>query len=151
VKITLGRAIRDLDQLDLDLVASHLPVLQARGLYERALLSAYVNTIHAHWPQAAIIVLFRLANPARLRALGDRLNGRGPLTVFQGRSARHDEAGLSWTLDLERAREFATHHAEPAVWTGTVAAPDVLAYVNRQEEEEILALPERVTGQRRVE
>jgi hypothetical protein len=111
---------------------------------------SHVKTKHAHWPQTAIIVLFSLANPARLRTRGDRLKSRGPLTVFQGRDARHDRAGLSWTLDFEQAREFAEHHAVPAIWTGTVATPDVLAYVTRQEEEEILALPERVTGQRRV-
>jgi len=151
VKITLERAVRNVDELDLDLVVAHLTVLQERGLYERALLNAYVNTKHVHWSQAAIIDLFRLANPARLRRLGNGLNRSGPLTLFQGRSARHDGAGLSWTLDVEQARWFAKRHSDPAIWTGTVAAPDVLAYVNRKEEKEILALPERVTGQQRVE
>ena len=88
MKITLERAVRNVDELDLDLVATHLTVLQERGLYERALLNAYVNTNHAHWAQAEIIFLFRLANPARLRRLGDGLNRSGLLTLFQGRSAR---------------------------------------------------------------
>lgn len=110
-----------------------------------------MNTNHIHWSQAAIIDLFRQASSARLRAAGDVWNSGGPLTVFQGRSADHDGAGLSWTLDVELARWFARRYSDPVIWSGVVDEADVLAYVNRKEEQEIIALPERVLEQHRVE
>jgi hypothetical protein len=152
MKIRLGDTLHfDLDRLDLDIVSEHQGVLRARRLYERALLHAYVNTNHAHWSQAGIIELFRHADPARLRRAGDRLPSAGPsFKVFQGGSAYFVHAGLSWTLDVEYACWFAERHSDPVIWAGVVTKSEILVYVNRKYEQEIIVLPEHVRERRRL-
>jgi hypothetical protein len=95
-------------------------------------------------------------NPEKLRAAGDALPGSGPFQVYRGvagnGSARRPR-GLSWTLDVERARWFARRFSleSPAVWSGEVAAGDVIVYIDGREEKEVIALPETIKRLRRIE
>ena len=68
------------------LVVRNASILRRRGLYEEALLDAWsmTRTNHVTWPPKVITRLFRLANRARLRALGDPLPGTGPFTLYRG-------------------------------------------------------------------
>lgn len=143
------------------LVARNLGELRARGLYEKALLQAITGTrTNLHdWPVSTIAYLFRAADPARLRAAGDPMPGSGPFTVFRGvagvgRARR--VRGFCWTLDMEQARWFARRGAAlglaaPAVWSGLIAEPNILAYVNDRQEQEILAFAEDVGMLQKVE
>lgn len=135
----------------LKLVYRNIEELRARGLYETALLRAFVTTrTNNHgWPISALRLLFDVADRGRLRSAGDRLPGPGPFTLYRG-VAGHGRArrvrGLSWTASLERARFFAHRFdgylAAPAVFSVTVQEHDVLAYSNdRTEQEFIVMLP----------
>jgi hypothetical protein len=140
----------------LDLVAFNFAALQARGLYEQALLEAFISTRvnHHRWPLRTLSRLFGIADRARLRAAGDPLPGPGPFRLYRGVAGRGGARrirGLSWSLSEEKARWFADRAAlwelaDPAVYRVTVEASDVLAYVNsdrvgRGEEEVIVLLP----------
>lgn len=144
----------------LDLVAYNLVALQARGLYEQALLHAFVATRvnNRRWPLPVLRGLFECADLARLRAAGDSLPGPGPFMLYRGVAGRgraRRVRGLSWTADLDRAwwfaRWFSTHlpgqFSDPAVFRVTVDAQQVLAVVNseerggRGEQEFIVLLP----------
>lgn len=159
-----GRAAAALDAGDVDgflglasnehrlaLVAYNQSVLQG-GLYERALLGAFIETRtnNAGWSVPALRDLFATADRERLRAAGDPLPGAGPFTVYRGVAGRgraRRVRGLSWTTSQERAQWFAARFAalalaDPAVYQVVIIEGDVLAYVNdRQEEEFVILLP----------
>lgn len=74
------------------------------------------------------------------------------ITVYRG-CAVGGEAGLSWSTDREVAINFATKFMDvgsPDVLliTGEVRKADVIAYLLRREESEILCLPENVENQK---
>src|SRR5262249_41736855 len=65
------------NQYQMDLVYWNVTALQARGLYERALLEAFIasRTNHRRWLLVEIRSLFDQADRARLRAAGHPLPG----------------------------------------------------------------------------
>jgi hypothetical protein len=139
------------NEYGLELVLHNIDVLQSLGIYESALLEAFVGprTNNYRWSLALLRQLFNLANPARLRALGDPI-GEGPFTIYRGVAGHGPAArirGLSWTASLERAWRFATRFAclpFPRVFRTIVSKSSVLAYLNesgRHEQEYIVFLP----------
>lgn len=140
-----------------DLVMMNAGPLLARGLYERALVEAFHRTRtnnHMH-SVASLCALFAHADRARLRA-AEPLPGPGPFAIYRGvggRGPARRVRGLSWTADIDKARWFAERArgwglADPAVYTATVAEPDVLAYVNAREEQEFIVFPDRLRPRR---
>lgn len=70
------------NEYGLDLVWRNNLALQSRGIYEKALVDAFIGTRtnNLHWPVSQLTFLFRIANRARLRAAGDPIPGTGPYT-----------------------------------------------------------------------
>ena len=142
----------------IDLVFRNEGPLRARGLYEVALLDAYMmhRGNHHQTPDVRLRDLFARADRDRLRAAGDPLPGPGPFTLFRGvagqRSARR-VTGISWTGSVERACCFATRYdlPDPAIVTVTVSEVDVLAYNNERDEDEFLLLLPPTAKPRRLE
>lgn len=133
----------------LDLLVRNFLELKMRGLYEEALLRAWAatRTNNSSWPHRTLRMMFERADRKRLLAAGDPLPGPGPFTLYRGvagRGAARRIRGLSWTALREMAIWFATrydHLAAPSICTVTIAADDVLAYVDdRSEEDFILSL-----------
>jgi hypothetical protein len=138
----------------LELVVWNTTALQARGLYERALLQAWTGTRTNHhgWSLREQRALFEIADRRNLRAVGDPLPKPGPFTLYRGVAGRGPARrirGLSWTASPKQARWFAerfAHHGrltDPAVYQVTVSEADVLAYVgsHRQEDEYLVLVP----------
>jgi hypothetical protein len=135
----------------LDLVYYNRTELLRLGCFEQALLRAIIGTRtnNSRWPITDLRYLFSLADKGRLRALGDPLPGAGPFTIFRGVAGwgrRRMVRGISWTGSLDVACWFANrpHFTDPAVYTVTVAAPAVAAYLDesgRNEEEFLLCAP----------
>jgi hypothetical protein len=71
----------------------------------------------------------------------------GELTVYRGTAGDDPLAGISWTLDEERAEWFAEHGArgrargEPTVWQAKVDASDLLGYFVGRNEAEVVVDP----------
>lgn len=133
----------------LNLVSMNQGALLKRGIYESALLSAFINTrtSNRRWPLNTLRLLFKIANRDRLLAAGDPLPGPGPFTIFRGVAGKgraRRVRGLSWTGSLEKAQwfaqRFAKQSADPAVFRVTVGIEDVLAYNNGREEQEFIVL-----------
>jgi hypothetical protein len=140
----------------LDLVLRNLQPLRAAGLYEQALVCAYVKT-RTNWrrfPHDVIKSLFRAADRDRLRACGEPLPGAGPFTVYRGvcgRGRARRVRGISWTGSLAVAAWFANRFAErdlpdAAVYRADVDAAAVLAFLHddagRGEDEYLVLLPD---------
>ena len=141
------------NQYHLHIVWQNINELKIRGLYEEALLSAFIatRTDNHHHPQRLMELMFALADRDLLLAAGDPLPGPGPFTMFRGVSGRTRARrirGISWTGSLERAQWFAERGeyfglADPAVFQVTVDIEDVLAYDDgRNEQEFIVMLPD---------
>jgi hypothetical protein len=143
------------------LVFRNWAALKARGLYERALLEAFIatRTNNRDWPLYLLRWLFEQCDRSRLLAAGDPLPDGERFTIYQGvagrgRARRID--GLLWTRDLERARWFANWYANrfslhhPAVFALEVARADVLAYMHEsgRKEQEFIVIPERAAIRR---
>ncbi|MFZ7128142.1 MAG: hypothetical protein ACOWWM_18455 [Desulfobacterales bacterium] len=137
------------NSLELAFVFDNHAALLARGLYERALINAYQDTRSNFlgWTLPALKFLFNKANPEKLRAEGDPMPERERYTLYRGVSGKRHErrvSGISWTDSMETARWFANRFdlLGPAVYTITVSADDILAYLNgRNESEYLLRLP----------
>jgi len=139
------------NEASLELVAYNAEALQARGIYEEALLEAFIGTRtnNLRWPVADLARLFDAADRSKLRAAGEPLPGPGPFVLYggvAGRGADRRVRGLSWTGTVDTARWFANRFElpDPAVYRATVAAEDVLAYLHadgRDEAEFIVRLP----------
>ena len=139
----------------LDLVVYNMQALKASGLYEEALLPAFIatSTNNAHWPLTDLRKLFQEADRERLRAVGSPLPGPGPFTIYRGVAGKgraRRVRGLSWTASMHQAWWFASGRAwhgrlaDPAVFRVTVPEKDVWTYCNdRQEEEFIIRLSTR--------
>jgi hypothetical protein len=162
-RITLREGVYEVDHLSLNLVRDNAATLLRQGVYDRALLKAFINTNHATWSLADLRSLFEMADRARLRAEGDQLPGPGPFTLYRGVAGPEPDrrvSGLSWTHSVEDARWFAQNHArrlrewisdpDPAVCRVTVDAAAVLVYTNVHEEQEFIVMlspgitPERI-------
>jgi hypothetical protein len=130
------------------LVWEYRRVLKALGLYERALLEAFIatRTNNRNFPLRAVKTLFALADRAGPRDAGDPLPGVGPFVLFRGvagiGSARRVQ-GYAWTASLSEAWWFATRLPlpNPAVHKAVIDEPDILAYTNRRNEEEFVVMP----------
>jgi hypothetical protein len=109
--------------------------LQSRGLYEEALLKAFIGgkiSLHG-WPLERLLALLAEADPVRLRAAGDPLPEPAPTTLYRGVAGRgraRRVRGLYWTGLLDEACWFAlwTPLPDPAVYQIPFEASVVLAY-----------------------
>lgn len=127
-------------------------VLQARGIYERCLLSALVGTRtnYSGWPIDLLLHMVDLADSQRLRQAGEPFPGSGPFAVYRGVAGSGKARrvrGISWTGDFEKAKWFARRyssellHPDPAVFGAVVSETQVLAYTNERREDEYLIHP----------
>lgn len=134
---------------ELAFVVDNIAWLKALGKYERALLSAYVDTKtnFSRWQVSVLKHLFAMADRPALLDAGDPLPGPGPFTVFRGvagHGARRRLRSISWTADMEKAVWFAKRSAMmgslplPAVYETTVPVERVFAFYNGREEREFL-------------
>lgn len=146
-----GCAVLMSDIRRLGFVYRNRAVLQGLGLYEKALVEAYVwiSANYSGWPLETLEMMFAWADPQRLRAAGNPLPGVGPFTVYRG-VAGHGRGrrvrGLSWTGLPEVAWRFAKRFkslANPAVYRTVVQDKDVLAYTNDRKEQEFIILPSK--------
>lgn len=135
------------NQFWLRIVSDNVRALQARGLYEAALLEAWEScrANHSAWTTNEIRYLFRIADRARLLALAP-LPGPGPFTLYRGvagQAPRRRVRGFSWTDDLEKAWWFARRFelADPAVYRTAVPAEAVLAFIGDRDEREFVIFP----------
>ena len=131
----------------LKIVADNSEALRDRGIYEKALVHAYVNckSDHRKWSMDVVENLFQLGDRERLRSCGSSLPGNGPFVVYRGvgREGRERQVrGMSWTLSLDTACGFAMHFGhDPAVYQAKVTADDVYCYCTERSEEELICRP----------
>ena len=135
----------------LALVERNATAMVERGIYERALLHAFIMTRanNVGWPLNVLDALFQRGDRAKLLASGDPLPGPGPFVIYRGVAGvggRRRVRGYSWTGSADQAWWFAARLGlpDPAVFSLTVEAPHVLAYMHksgREEDEFIVALP----------
>jgi hypothetical protein len=156
--------------LSIQLIQENVSVLRARGVYERALLRAFIETAHAMTSLPDLKRLFEAADRRRLRSAGDPIPGPGPFTLYRGVAGLEPHRrvrGLSWTRAIDQARWFAAERGcreaewtscpDPAVYRVTVDERHVLAYSNAEEEDEFIVLlpdgmaPERVAEEERTD
>ena len=133
-------------------VADNVIPLQAKGIYEPCLLTAFVATRVSNWewPETALDFLFRSADRAKLRAAGEPLPGEGPFLISRGvagTGAARRPRGYSWTDSPDGACWFATRWdlPDPEVLTAKVQEGEVLAYVDDGGEREFVTKPARFT------
>ena len=133
-------------------VADNVIPLQAKGIYEPCLLTAFVATRVSNWewPEKALDFLFRSADRAKLRAAGEPLPGEGPFLIYRGvagTGAARRLRGYSWTDSLDRACWFATRWdlPDPEVLTAEVQKDEIFAYVDDRGEREFVTKPARFT------
>ena len=69
----------------LALVFDNLRALKDRGIYEQALLDAWIGhrMNHSHWSDCVVAYLFQKADPAKVRAAGDPVP-ECPIVVYRG-------------------------------------------------------------------
>jgi len=143
-------------------VTDNLARLVARGLYERAFLTAYTSiNLNAgslpHWDDLRWLLGF--ADRRRLLAISDPLPDNAPFTVYRGVGdgrIKKYARGLSWTASPEVASWFAVYwggrvkNSDPAVFEYTVKISDeVIFYLNeRNEQEFVIDLPPQARPRR---
>ncbi|QDV73065.1 hypothetical protein [Botrimarina mediterranea] len=132
----------------LNIVYTNINSLIDRGIYEAALLDAYVGTStnNRHWSIKNLPFLFGLADKQRLLESGDPLPEGDAFTIFRGVSGKNPYRKVrsySWTLDEEKASYFANRFFldDPAVYVTTVNRDEILAFCNEREEQEVICLP----------
>lgn len=129
-------------------VADNVEALKAREMYERALMSAWTGTRtnHCEWDSLEILLLFSFADRDKLLAAGDPLPPGEAFTLYRGvagKGRRRKVSGFSWTDDVKQAAWFARRYAlqglnDPALYTITVPAADVLFYWNGRNEHDFV-------------
>jgi hypothetical protein len=139
-----------IDNLDcLAFVVDNLRSLKIAGLYEEALLDAYFITRvnHHRWELGALQMIFEVADRKVMLGLCEDIPTPLPCTIYRGVSGRGRNRrvrGLSWTLDFEQAKWFATRYKElpsPAVYQYTVKDDRyIYAYSNDRQEQEVVCL-----------
>lgn len=124
------------------LIFDNIPGLIEKGMIETAIFEAYIHGPHMH-PESWRY-LFAYANRQKLRACGDAIPD-GPFVVYRGvRNIKHRawRRGLSWTTKPSTAAWFTTRFAtpedDPAVYSLTVTAEDVLFMTNERAEDEVV-------------
>ena len=133
--------------------------LKKKGLYEEALLFAYIGAKigFGSWSPSAIELLFSLADRKKLAEAGDPIPDQKDFTLYRGVGGigrQRRVSGVSWTSSFEQALWFAERaknfgFADPAVFKITVQRESILAYCNnRKEEEYLLQLPLSVKPKR---
>lgn len=146
------------DEKRLFFVENSFKALKEKGLYEKALLCAWVSVKHnwtMYFDAEELEFLFLMADREKLYDSGDALPDKDEFTLYRGIAGEgrmRNERGLSWTSSPNTAAWFATrfeHLADPAVYTITVDRKDIYVYTeNRNEEEYIVNLPRELTPQR---
>ena len=135
-------------------VFQNFEVLKEIGDYEEALIDAYQGTkfnFH-HWPLSTFRFLFEIADPKKLRKLGDPIPDKDFFTLYRGVAGKGRARrvnGISWTASSNIAAWFATwlrrwniNLDDPAVFEITVPKNSLLLYINeRKEQEYLLKLP----------
>jgi len=136
----------------LDLVHNNAEALLECGIYEEALLHAFVTprTNNIRWPTFVLESMFLRADREKLRAAGDPLPSDGPFVLYRGvagEGRRRRIRGLSWTDSVDVARWFADRFPSlpnRAVYVVTVNASHILACTHekvRDHRDYILRLP----------
>jgi len=133
------------NQSCLHFVRDNVLPLMAAGLFEMALLEAYIDC-RANWSSISdglIRFLFNQADRKRLLSAGSRLPGDGPFIVYRGVAgvgARRRVRGISWTTDYDRAVWFARRLKlpRPAVFKASVPIENIYAYYTGRQEQEFL-------------
>jgi len=146
------------DEKRLFFVENSLKALRGKGLYEKALLCAWVmvkNNWTIYFDTEELEFLFSIADREILYDLGDPLPDKDEFTLYRGIAGEgrmRNECGLSWTSSPNTAAWFATkfeHFVDPAVYRITVERKDIYAHKkNRNEEEYIINLPRDMKPQR---
>ena len=146
------------DKKRLFFVENSLKALTDTGLYEQALLCAWVSVKHnwtMYFDTEELEFLFSIADRKRLYDLGDSLPDKDEFTLYRGIAGKgrmRNERGLSWTSSPNTAAWFATrfeHLPDPAVYTITVDRKDIYIYTDeRNEDEYIVKLPREMTPRR---
>lgn len=137
--------------LELDAVLHNARSLKERGIFESALLNAYtgcrVNT--RLWPMSVLEFLFNQADREKLLAAGDPLPAGESFTVYRGVAGQGPSRRVrsySWTLDFARAEWFACRFdylPNPTVYQANIRREEVLAFINDQQEQEVICRPVR--------
>lgn len=117
--------------------------LKAVGMYETALVGAYLMGEFPHWRLVSLEQMFRDADRTKLRQTGSQMPNERGFTVYRGvaGSGRHRHvSGMSWTRSLDKAKWFANRNAlaDPAVYQTRVRQDDVYCYLAEREEEEFV-------------
>jgi hypothetical protein len=130
-------------------VAENIDLLKDLGIYEEALLEAFMatRTNNAMWSVKQLLVLFNEMNPDRLAALRPIPPGES-FRVYRGvvgpKGSRRVR-GLSWTGSVECAAWFATRFAkedsDPAVYVASVSRDDVWWHESDRDEDEFVVRP----------
>jgi hypothetical protein len=122
--------------------------LLSRGLYEAALLEAYIGakSNHSNWTLKVIEKMFSFADRERLLAAGDPLPPGDCFTIYRGVSGgghSRKVRGYSWTADFDKAVWFANRLdlSKPAVYQANVAREEIFAYSNQRKEKEFIVRP----------
>jgi hypothetical protein len=131
----------------LSFVADNICTLKARGIYERALVTAFTTTRtnHSHLTDRALSNLFGQADRKKLREAGDAIP-RKRLTLYRGVAGvgrRRRLRGYSRTNSLQVACWFALRFSmpHPAVLTATVRAHEILCCKEDRSEREFIICP----------
>jgi hypothetical protein len=144
----LGFRIKADNTFALDLVYFNIRTLKELGIYEPALLDAFIatRTNNLRWPMRELKTMFDQADRERLRAAGSPLPSSGPFTLYRGAAGRgpgRRVRSFSWTSSFQRAAWFARRFSpllpDPAVYRVTVSEEDVLSYINDRKEQEFIA------------
>lgn len=138
------------NEKSLRMVLNGCAELMALGLYEKALLEAWImtRTNRSKWSLGLLRTMFEVADADRMRAASDPLPGPGPFTIYRGVAGRGPARrvrGLSWTGSQREAAWFANRAAlmslaDPAVFGVHVEEHDVLSYTDDREEQEFIVL-----------
>jgi hypothetical protein len=88
----------------LRLLVQNLALLEKRGMYEVALVDAYIaGDLNNHGcPSAVLNWLFSIADCDRLRGAGAPLPGPGPYQLYRGVAGRGQASGEFWRVMAAR-------------------------------------------------
>jgi len=133
--------------MSLYLLSKNVRWFSWNGLYEKALLQAWVNQkwVPSDFYQPMKDALLS-ADRKKLMQHSDPLPPSDPLTVYRG-VQKGVPRGISWTLDPAVAQRFASWWGQPGtVYRTKVRRSDVYAYINESgregEKEVLLVLPD---------
>ena len=135
---------------NLGLVFDNMDLLMKRGMYEAALLSAFISckTNYHHWDHSVIKWMFDEADRRKLNSLGFGIPNVH-IIAYRGVSGvgkkRHIH-GISWTTSKDMACWFAmrfAHLGNPTVLKCVFDPKDIYVFHNEREEDELIGLPQK--------